>query len=388
MSRAAFVAVFVGLVVPVTQPARCRAQGADDSRPASSNVPGAAFPRVHPDRCASFRLKAPEAKSVRVHLDKDYDLERDADGVWTVTTPPLVEGFHYYWFLLDGVIVADPGSETYFGWGRQSSGIEIPEPGVDYFDPRDVPHGEIRERPYFSKTTGQWRRAFVYTPPGYDADAATRYPVLYLQHGAGEDERGWGKQGRVNHILDNLIAAGSARPMLVVMERGYAQKPGDPAGAPRAGAGAFESVVIDDLIPMIDATYRTRPEREQRAMAGLSMGGMQSFGIVLGHVDRFAYLGGFSGAGGGFGGGSFDPRTAHGGVMADADEFNKKMRLVWLGIGSAENERFQAAIKGFRNTLEQAGIKTVYYESPGTDHEWLTWRRCLREFAPLLFRDR
>ncbi|MFO0954888.1 MAG: alpha/beta hydrolase-fold protein, partial [Isosphaeraceae bacterium] len=230
----------------------------------------------------------------------------------------------------------------------------------------------------------------------------TRYPVLYLQHGGGEDETGWPRQGRMSFILDNLIASKKARPMLVVMEQGYARRPGDPAtptAPPRPAQpgqnppprpdfsrmfGAFEEVVIKDLIPMIDATYRTLPDRENRAMAGLSMGGMQTFQITLKNLDKFAYIGGFSGAGGGFGG-PIDLKTAHGGVMADADAFNQKVKLLWLGIGTTEPQRMYESVKNYHEALESAGIKHVYYESPGTSHEWLTWRRCLNEFAPLLF---
>jgi enterochelin esterase-like enzyme len=377
----------------------------DESVPASTNIRGAAYPRVHPDGRVTFRFKAPDAQKVVFGFfdDQRYPAEKGEDGNWTATTRPQVPGFHYYRIFLDGAEVNDPGSETFFGTGKMTSGIEVPEKGVDYYLPKDVPHGEVRERSYFSKTTGSWRRIFVYTPPGYDADREARHPVLYLQHGGGEDERGWPNQGRMAFILDNLIAEGKAKPMLVVMEQGYARRPGDAApfpGPPRPAApggpapprpdfsrmfGAFEDVVINDLIPFIDATYRTIPDRDGRAMAGLSMGGMQTFQIGLKHLDRFAYLGGFSGGGGGFGGVPFDPKTAHGGVMADADEFNGKMRLLWLGIGTAEPERMYAGIKGYHEALEKAGIRHVYYESPGTSHEWLTWRRCLREFAPLLF---
>lgn len=393
-----------GILVALTA-SLCRAQtappAADDSRPASSNVPGADYPRIHSDLRVTFRLKAPDAQKVRVHVDKDYDLTRAADGFWSVTTQPLVPGFHYYWFILDGASVSDPASESFYGTGKQCSGIEVPEAGVDFYNPRDVPHGEIRERWYFSKTTAAWRRIFVYTPPDYDTNRDARYPVLYLQHGGGEDERGWVVQGRVNHILDNLIAEKKARPMLIVMEKGYARKPGEPpvpTRPPAAGTGAqppdfrrmfsaLDEVFVQDLIPMIDSTYRTLPDRENRAMAGLSMGGMQTFVIALNHLDRFAWLGGFSGAGGGFGSGAIDTKTAHNGVMADAEAFNKKVRLVWIGIGTAEGERFYNSVKNYREALEQGGIKTVFYESPGTAHEWQTWRRCLRDFAPRLFRS-
>jgi enterochelin esterase-like enzyme len=397
--------VIFGVLIALTMSPLCRAQttqpAPDDSRPASSNVSGAEYPRIHSDLRVTFRLKAPDAQKVRVHVDRDYDMTRDADGFWSVTTQPQVPGFHYYWFILEGVNVCDPGSETFYGTGRQCSGIEVPEAGVDFYNPKDVPHGEIRERWYFSKMTAAWRRIFVYTPPDYDTNREARYPVLYLQHGAGEDERGWGEQGRVNHIMDNLVAEKKARPMIIVMEKGYARKPGEspvPSRPPAGGAGAqppdfrrmfgtLEEVFIQDLIPLIDSTYRTLPDRENRAMAGLSMGGMQTFNITLNNLDKFAWIGGFSGAGGGFGGGTIDTKTVHNGVMADADAFNKKVHLVWIGIGTAESERFYNSLKNYRDALEQGGIKTVFYESPGTAHEWQTWRRCLKEFAPRLFQS-
>ena len=374
-----------------------------DGVPAPSNIRGAAYPRIHDDLRVTFRIKAPDAQKVEFAFftPKRYPATKGEGGFWTATTDPQVPGFHYYRVFIDGAEVADPNSESYYGTGKNMSGIEIPEKGVDFYLPKDVPHGEVRERWYRSKTTEQWRRAFVYTPPGYDTDRDQRYPVLYLQHGGGEDERGWPNQGRVAFILDNLIAAKKARSMLVVMEQGYARKPGEapaPSGPPAKGAAgqpprdfgrmfsAFEEVVVKDLIPMIDSTYRTVPERESRAMAGLSMGGMQTFQIGLKHLDLFAYLGGFSGGGGGFGGAPFDPKTAHGGVMADADAFNKKVKLLWLGVGTAEG-RLYDGIKGFHEALDKAGIKSVYYESPGTAHEWQTWRRSFHGFAPLLFRE-
>jgi enterochelin esterase-like enzyme len=197
---------------------------------------------------------------------------------------------------VDGVPVNDPGSDTFFGWGRQTSGIDVPDKDGAFYEPRDVPHGEVRVRWYLSKTTAAWRRAYVYTPPDYDRNPKVRYPVLYLQHGAGENETGWTKQGRANLILDNLIATGSARPMIVVMETGYATRAGampPPAGAPPA-PNAFEDVVVNDLIPTIDASYRTLADRDNRAMAGLSMGGGQTLQITSAHLDKFAWIGSFS----------------------------------------------------------------------------------------------
>lgn len=380
-------------------------------KPAPTNVRGAEYPRVLPDRRVIFRIEAPEAKSVKFKLDKDYAATRDAKGVWTVTTDPQVPGFHYYWLVLDGVQVNDPGSETFFGTGKQTSGIEIPEAGNegDYYAPQSVPHGDVRERWYLSKVTGEWRRFFVYAPPGYDHSLETRYPVLYLQHGGGEDERAWVVQGRVNHIMDNLIAAGKAKPMLVVMDQGYARRPGDdevplnpPRGLFNAKPGdappppfppefvrmfsAFEEVVLQDLIPYVDASFRTIPNRDHRAIAGFSMGGMQAFMIGLRHTDMFSAIGGLSGAGGGFGDGSIDPQQYFDGVFADADAFNQNMRLIFIGLGTTEPERILNGVRRYHRSLKELGIKHVFYESPGTGHEWLTERRNLRELVSRLFK--
>jgi enterochelin esterase family protein len=318
-------------------------------------------------------------------------MERDAEGTWTVTTPPAVPGFHYYWFVVDGVAVNDPGSETFFGYGRQTSGIEVPEKGTDFYDAKDVPHGEVRALWYHSKVTGKPRRAFVYTPPGYDGAAGTRYPVLYLQHGAGEDERGWTTQGRANFILDNLWTAKKARPMIVVMDNGYADRrapagappqSGDRPAVPRFNFGAFEEVVTGELIPLVDATYRTLADRDHRALAGLSMGGMQALQIGLKHLDQFAYIGSFSGPPLG----GFDVTTSYNGAFRDATAFNEKVRLLWLGAGTAE-ERFAANVRSMHRALDKAGVKHVVFESQGTSHEWQTWRRSLHDFVPRLFRD-
>jgi enterochelin esterase-like enzyme len=360
------------------------AAGQDDARPAASNVRGAEYPRVHTDSRVTFRLKAPGAQKVQVQpggsdngLGKGpFDMTKGADGVWTVTTPPAVPGFHYYWLLVDGAAVNDPGSETFFGWGKQTSGVEIPEKGTDFYDVKDVPHGQVRAYWYHSKVTGAPRRAFVYCPPGYDADPQRRYPVLYLQHGAGEDERGWATQGRANFILDNLLATGKAKPMLVVMDQGYAAK----AGA-KTPASAFEEVVLTDLVPGIDAAFRTLADRDHRAIAGLSMGAGQALQIGLTHTDAFAYVGAFSGAGR-----KFDVQTAYGGVFRDAAAFNKRVRLLWIGAGTGE-DAFHKSATAMHGDLERAGIRSVFVEQTGTAHEWQTWRKALYDFAPRLFHD-
>jgi enterochelin esterase-like enzyme len=380
--------------------ATARADDSDGSVVASTNVPGANYPRITPDNRVEFQIKAPNATKIEFDLDKRYEATRASDGTWSVTTDPEVPGFHYYWLVIDGVQVNDPASESFYGVGKQSSGIEIPEPGVTYYLPQDVPHGEVRERSYFSQVTQSWRRIFIYTPPDYDSNTSARYPVLYLQHGGGEDERGWPNQGHVASIMDNLIAAGGTRPMLVVMGSGYAQSPGQPpvplapppstATPTRTPPGfstlfdAFDSVTVSDLIPFIDSHYRTIPDRDHRAIAGLSLGGMEAFLVGLNHLDLFSYIGGFSGAGGGFGG-PIDLQTAYGGELSDANAFNSKVHLVFLGLGTNEPSFIHDSVTTFRNALDQNGIKYTFYSSPGTGHEWLTWRRDLHQFAPLLF---
>jgi enterochelin esterase-like enzyme len=392
----------------------CWGQAPGDCRPSSLNIPGAPYPCVHADRRVTFRVAAPDAQKVQVRLGGSQDMTRGQDGLWMVTIPPQVVGFHYYSIVVDGAVMADPATRTFFGSGWDNSGIEIPEPDSDaaYYSARDVPHGQVSRRWYYSKVTGTWRRCYVYRPPEYESNSRSRYPVLYLLHGWGENEQGWHTQGHVDFIMDNLIAEKKAKPMLIVMDNLNAVKPGEdaslyaaraiiarrtvadvaPAGGGRGALGAgrggfptnwggvFTEMMFTDLIPMIERTYRVAPGRENRAMAGLSMGGMQSFLTVLSNTDKFAYLGGFSGSSGGRGG--FDPKTSSNGVFADAGAFNKKMKVLFLGIGSVEGP----GTKNFSEELSKAGIKNVYFESPGTAHEWLTWRRCLNDFAPRLFK--
>lgn len=359
--------------------------------PASTNVPNAQYPQILPDNRVVFRVKAPDAQKVQIDLGKKYDMVKDTSGFWNVTTDPIVIGFHYYSLLIDGVALCDPSSQTFYGMGRMASGIDIPEPGVDYYYPKDVPHGQIRNVNYYSETTKAWRRAFVYTPPGYDEDATKKYPVLYLQHGGGEDETGWPVQGKADFILDNLIAEGKAKPMLVVMDRGYAVnpmrrpvevKPGDLRAM--MANNAFPEVLVNDIVPMIDKTFRTIADREHRAMAGLSMGGFQTFQTTMTNTDKFAYVGGFSGAA--FLAPDSDIKEAFDGVWSDAASFNNKMKVMYLSIGTVEPERMYNSVNNFHLALEKAGIKHIYYESPGTSHEWQTWRRSLNQFAQLLFK--
>jgi enterochelin esterase-like enzyme len=382
----------------------CVAQDAGDFTPASTNVWGAQYPRVASDGRVEIRVRAAEATKVRLNFwsGPKIDMTKQADGFWSVITPPLVPGLHCYTLVIDGAEVSDPGSQAFFGGGKHASAVEVPEPGSTYYSIQDVPHGQVREVWYFSKVTGSWRHALVYTPPGYDEQTKARYPVLYLQHGGGEDETGWVRQGRANFILDNLIAEGRAKPMIVVMAYGYARRAGQPApganrpapGSPEAMkamqemASAFEDDVTEALIPFIDKTFRTIPDRGHRAMAGLSMGGMQTFHVTLNNLDLFSHIGGFSGAGGPMvlGGRPLDPKTDYNGVFADPAAFAKKVPVLWLGVGTAEPERFRDGIRRLHTSLNDAKIAHVYVESQGTDHEWQTWRRNLHDFAPRLFR--
>jgi len=371
-------------------PEGTRASQIEDAPPASTNVMGAQYPRVLSDHSVVFQLNAPTAHSVDVDISgKKYPMTRDKDGAWTVTTPPLVEGFHYYALDADGIRMNDPGSHAYFGTGRDASGIEVPEDGPDYYLANDVPHGDVRIRTYRSKVTGQWRRCFIYTPPDYDSNSAARYPVLYLQHGSGEDETGWTFQGHANLILDNLIAEKKAVPMIIVMDNGYASRPAG-AFAPPAAANAdmkvFGDVITQDVIPMIDSGFRTIPDRDHRAMAGLSMGANEALHVATDHLDTFAYMAGFSGTMNGLNTDPLDPASAFNGVFKDGTSFNQRVKLLWLGMGTQEPTPFPAAIGSFRAMLEKAGVKYVFFSSPGTAHEWLTWRRDLNDFAPRLFR--
>ncbi len=407
------------------------APGALQSVPAVTNVPAAEYPRVYADGRVTFRVHLSPATSVQLEggqglCAKPVPMARDADGNWSVTLAPTVMGFHYYWFNVDGTRMNDPGSETFFGYNQETSGIEIPDPQqissdlvtspvIPFYAPHDGPHGQLEEKWYFSKITGRWRRCFVYTPPAYNdaGNAGKRYPVLYLQHGAGENETGWGRQGAANFIMDNSILGKSssffaaflggsiskAKEMLVVMDNGYAtyetpssvkRNASEAYSSPRTEA--FGAVMVQELIPMIDSSYRTLADRDHRAMAGLSMGGNQTMAVTLTHLDLFSHIGTFSGAQfmrrrpqpGMPSQPPFDPGTSYGGVFADAGAFNSKVHLLWMGSGTAELAMSESTRQNVAK-LRAAGIKITEYYSPGTAHEWQTWRLCLNKFAPLLF---
>lgn len=362
--------------------------GAETWQSATTNQPGREYPRVDEKGRVQARVEAPGATSVMLDIGAvKYPLAKGADGAWIGNSKPQDEGFHYYQLNIDGANVPDPNSRSFYGASRWGSGIEIPAKDEDFYALKNVPHGELRETYYFSATSKSTRHIFVYTPPGYGRDPGKRYPVLYLQHGGGENETGWGSQGHTAHIMDNLIADGKAKPFLIVMENGHdtgkAELPKAPEGESdndsrhRRFFGHFEifgNVVINDLIPFIDANYLTRPEQAHRAMAGLSMGGMQTRGIALKHPDVFSAIGVFSG-------GSI--KTAE---IKDLEAFKAKVKLVFFSFGSKEQPGAQTA-KADADALKAAGVNSHYYESNGTAHEWQSWRRSLHRFAQLVFQD-
>lgn len=349
---------------------------------AETTVPGNEFPKVDKDRRAYFYLHAPEANKVVLDIcSKKYEMQRDGKGGWMAVTDPLVVGFHYYFMNIDGVNFIDPSTETFFGCNREAGGIEIPEGDEgNYYRPQQgVAHGQVRSIYYYAKSTNEWRHALVYTPAEYEK-GKKKYPVLYLQHGMGEDETGWSKQGHMQHIMDNAIANGEAVPMIVVMESGDVKAPfhgGDNRQGFSSYGASFYKVMINDLIPYIDANFRTKTDRDHRAMAGLSWGGHQTFDLVMNNMDKFSYMGAFSGAIFGL-----DAKTAYDGKFANGDEFNKKIHYLLLSCGSEENFGTEKLAESLRN----CGVKVDFQVSPGTHHEWLTWRRGLKQFIPHLFK--
>lgn len=356
-----------------------------DAVTAETTVPGNEFPKVDKEHRAYFRVVAPDAHRVQVDIcGKKYDMRRDQQGVWCAVTDPLVVGFHYYFINIGGMNVIDPATETFFGCNRQAGGIEIPEgPEGDYYRPQQgIAHGQVRSIYYYAKATEEWRHALVYTPAEYEK-GKKRYPVLYLQHGMGEDETGWSKQGRMQHIMDNLIASGEAVPMIVVMESGDIKAPfkgGDNRQGFSQYGASFYKVMTNDLITTIDSKFRTLRDRDHRAMAGLSWGGHQTFDVVLSHMDLFAWMGAFSGAIFGL-----DVKTAYNGIFTRPDEFNRKIHYLFLMSGTEGMDKMFGT-KKLVDELNNQGIHAHYYESTGTDHEWLTWRRGLCQFVPHLFK--
>jgi enterochelin esterase family protein len=348
-------------------------------KPASTNTFLANYPAVNAATGqVLFRVVAPTAQNVQVDLaGKKYDMTKNDKGVWTCTSDPQVVGFHYYAILIDGVAVMDRNTKAFFGSNWESSGVEIPEgsEGNYYRFNKNIPHGQVRSIYYWSDINGLERHINVYVPAGYDENLNTRYPVLYLVHGWGEDETGWADQGHVANIMDGLIAAGKAVPMIIVMPSGDIKTNSDV----RTASSDVTHIFSDNLIPYIDKTFRTKTAKNDRAMAGLSRGGMQTCTTVFGNMDKFGWMGTFSG---------FSMRdgtsveSMYNGVFKDAAKFNRDMKLLFIGTGTAERTPAAAV-----EALKKHGINNiVYYESQGTAHEWLTWRRALNQFAPLIFK--
>jgi enterochelin esterase-like enzyme len=355
----------------------------DDFKPSTLNQPGQEYPQVNSQGYARFRIVAPQAQSVSVSLGLGgrggTTLKKAEDGAWTGTTAgPLDEGFHYYRLSIDGGTFNDPGTLNFYGSIRWESGIEIPAHDREFYALKDVPHGRVQQILFPSKSTGTSRRAFVYTPPDYDKNQTKKYPVLYLQHGWGEDETAWSTQGHANLIMDNLLAEGKTKPFLVVMTYGMTNdvKIG---GMGSFNLQPFETVLVNELIPYVDANFRTLSDQPHRAMAGLSMGGMETKSITLKHLDTFSHIGLLSGG------------TISSDDVKNTPDFSKKVKLVFVSYGSRElsggRGGFGGDPKANAEALKQAGINSVFYVSPDTAHEFQSWRRSLRELAPLLFKD-
>lgn len=383
------------------------AQVKEDFKPSTTVQSGKQFPAVNSDKCVRVKVSAPDAQSVKLDIGGvKYDLVKGEDGSWIGESAPQDEGFHYYHVIIDGAVCPDPTALYYYGSGHWTSGVEVPAYDGEFFEVKNVPQGQIRELYYWSEVTQAMRHCFVYTPAGYDGSADKRYPVLYIQHGGGENEYGWAQQGKTAQIMDNLIAEGKAVPFIVVMECSDASLPRPegakefqafpqampqrrPQGAPAGGFGGFnlasmfavyDRVMVEDLIPMIDKEFRTIADNAHRAMAGLSMGGMCTKAITLNHPEVFSNIGIFSGG------------TI---TVKDADStpgFRDSNKLVFVGFGSRE---LANRVPGFGDgtdpkeeteEVKASGVNAHFYVSPDTAHEWLTWRRCLYQFAQLLFK--
>jgi enterochelin esterase-like enzyme len=339
----------------------------EDFQPSSVNQPGHEYPMVNSQGRVRAQLFAPDAKYVQLDIGGvKYDMINDGEGLWTGVSAPQDVGFHYYQLSVDGALVPDPGSLFFFGACRYGSGIEIPSDDMDIFALKDVPHGHVQEVYFPSESTGTDRRAFVYTPPCYQKDQGKRYPVLYLQHGYCENETSWPIQGRVNFIMDNLISEGKALPFIVVMTYGMTNEI-EFGGLRNFDITPFQTVLVEELIPYIDSNFRTLANQENRAMAGLSMGGFETKLVTLNRPDVFSSYALFSG----------------GTYNADEIKEHSGLKLVFMGCGSKE---FPDGVNNAAAALKEAGYNAVSYVSEGTAHEFHTWRRCLYEVSQLLFK--
>ena len=347
--------------------------------PAQTNVRGSNYPQILADQRVIFKTKAPDAKKVQVDLGHKYDMVKDSSGTWTTTTDSISEGFHYYSLIIDGVAIADPASQTFYGMGRMASGIEIPFQGGGYYALRDVPHGDIRIKRYFSKVTNTWRQMNVYTPPGYDTNTNDKYPVLYILHGGGEDETGWVMQGKTDLIIDNLIAAKKAVPMIVVMPDANMHI----AAFEESGLKQFESELNNTIIPFVENNYRIKSDADHRALAGLSMGGIHTLYAGIKHSDLFYYLGVFSS-------GWITPmqneiaQKQYDYMKENTTTINTNLKQFWIAMGGKEDIAYKNC-QLMLAKFDEMKIKYTYSEYPG-GHSWPVWRNNLYNFAQLLFR--
>ena len=349
--------------------------------PASSNVRSAKYPQVLPDNRVMFRIKAPDAQRVQIDLDKKYDLVKDTAGFWTVTTDSISRGFHYYSLLIDGFAVADPASETFYGMGRMASGIEIPYSEGGFYALKNVPHGDIRIKRYHSKATNSWREMYVYTPPSYD-NSDKKYPVLYLLHGGGEDQRGWATQGRTDLILDNLIAENKAMPMIIIMMDGNIGL-GGIANFNENTLRNFENELKQGAIPFVESNFRVLTDSKNRALAGLSLGGLQTLYAGIKNTDMFTYLGVFSS--GWFANNTTLSNPQYEFMKTNASTINSNLKQLWISMGGKEDIAYNNC-KVMMAKFDELGVKYKYSEYAG-GHTWPVWRHDLFEFAQLLFRD-
>ena len=351
--------------------------------PAATNIRNALYPQILDGSRVLFSTRAPDAKKVQVDLGKKYDLVKDTAGTWTVTTDSISEGFHYYSLIIDGVAIADPASQSFYGMGRMASGIEIPFAGGGYYALRDVPHGEMRIKKYFSKWSNSWRQMYIYTPPGYDLNTNDKYPVLYILHGGGEDQTGWATQGKADLIIDNLIAAQKAKPMLLVMPDANIGAGGFNAGGIENSLKLFEREMKESIIPLIDKNYRTLSDADNRAIAGLSLGGLHTLYTGINNTNMFAYLGVFSS-------GWIMPMMnntsdAQYSFMKDnTDKVNNSLKAFWIAEGGKEDIAWKNG-QTMLSKFDEMKIKYTYSEYPG-GHTWPVWRNNLYNFAQVLFK--
>lgn len=350
-----------------------------------TNINANGYPHVLSDNSVEFRIRSNDDLSqMKVSLDPSCRFERQQDGFWVAHTKPLVPGFHYYWFTIGGIDFSDPASKSYFGCGRMTSAIDVPEAGCDFYNIKDVPHGKVSILTYYSHVRKAYATMYVYTPAGY-SEGNRRYPVLYLQHGGGEDESGWTFQGKTNYILDNLVAEGKAKEMIVVMSNGNITVPGAGFGYSIEGMRGFEKELTEEIVPFVDKSFRTITDRKSRALAGLSMGGGQSFFVGLQHTELFSHIGIFST--GVFGGiretRAFDAEAAMPGLVTQHDKYNKALSLFYISVGT-DDPRLSSTQKAVAD-MRQKGLAITFNTFPG-DHEWQVWRKSLHDFAQKLFR--